>query len=129
MAPVRVTYRDTDRMGYTYHSQYLVWFEMGRTELLRAQGTTYRQWEDDHGVYLPVRECSVRYVTPARYDDLVVVTTQIVRLTRASIAFDYTAVRQEDGSVLATGQTVHAFVDDTGRVLRVADRLLPHLFL
>lgn len=126
--PVRVTYRDTDRMGYAYHSQYLVWFEMGRTELLRSLGTAYKAWEDEEGVYLPVRSVRADYRTPARYDDLVVVETVMVRLTRASVEFEYVIRRAEDGLILAEGGTIHAFVNGEGRVLRVADKLLPNLF-
>lgn len=126
--PLRVTYRDTDRMGHVYHSQYLVWFEIGRTDLLRSLGTTYREWEDMRGIYLPVRECHVKYHTAAQYDDLITIATRMTRLTRASVAFEYRALRYHDSQLLATGTTTHAFVNADGRICRIADQLLPRLF-
>lgn len=127
-APIRVTYRDTDRMGYAYHSQYLVWFEIGRTELLRCLGTAYAQWEDEEGVYLPVRSCDVRYLVPLRYDELLIVHTSMVKLTRASVTFQYSVTRPGSPQVMATGSTVHAFVNKDGLIVRVADKLLPQFF-
>jgi acyl-CoA thioester hydrolase len=115
-------------MGHVYHSQYLVWFEIGRTELLRSFGTAYRQWEDVEGIYLPVRECHIKYKTAAQYDDLVVVHTQMVRITRASVSFEYQVARHPDNEILAVGGTTHAFISAEGRVCRVADRLLPKFF-
>ncbi len=126
--PLRVTYRDTDRMGHVYHSQYLVWFEVGRTDLLRTLGTTYKAWEEKEGIFLPVRECHVKFRTAAQYDDLIIIETEMTRLTRASVEFAYQVCRQEDRELLATGGTTHAFVDGSGKISRVADRLLPGLF-
>lgn len=125
---MRVTYRDTDRMGYAYHSQYLVWFEIGRTELLRSLGTAYIKWEENEGVYLPVRSADVQYKNPARYDDLVKIHTELVRLTKASVTFRYRITRDGTDGTLAEGSTVHAFVDKAGRIIRAADRLLPQFF-
>lgn len=126
--PIRVTYRDTDRMGYAYHSQYLVWFEIGRTELLRSLGTAYIHWEEHEGVYLPVRSAQVQYRVPAKYDDLVMIHTDMVRITRASVTFQYRITRDGSHELLAEGSTVHAFVDNKGLIIRVADRLLPQFF-
>lgn len=126
--PFRVNYSETDRMGHAYHAEYLVWFECARVELLRSVGQVYRDWEEKEGVYLPVRECAVRYRESALYDDLVVVDTRIARLTRASITFDYTLRRDGDAAILATGSTTHAFIDGDGRIARVADKLLPQFF-
>jgi acyl-CoA thioester hydrolase len=126
--PIRVTYRDTDRMGYAYHSQYLVWFEIGRTELLRSFGTAYRDWEEKEGVYLPVRSATVDYKSPAHYDDLVIIHTELTRLTKASISFSYHIHKDGSSELLATGSTTHAFVNSAGKVIRAADRLLPMLF-
>jgi acyl-CoA thioester hydrolase len=126
--PYRVNYSNTDRMGHAYYAEYLVWFECARTDLLRSLGPSYRQWEDEHGVFLPVTECTIRYRRSAQYDDLLVVDTQIARLTRASISFEYTIRRQEEAEVIATGTTSHVFVNSAGKVLRTADRLLPQFF-
>jgi len=126
--PIRVTYRDTDRMGYTYYSQYLVWFEIGRTSLLRGLGRSYKDWEDIDGVFLPVRSCEIQYRTPARYDDLVIVETSIIKLTRASITLTYKITRADDREILAEGLTIHPFVDRDGKICRVGDRLLPKVY-
>ncbi len=126
--PIRVTYRDTDRMGYAYHSQYLVWFEIGRTDLLRGLGTTYRDWEEKEGVYLPVRRADIQYKMPANYDDLIIIHTSMIRLTKASVTFEYRIHREGSQELLAEGSTIHAFVDKEGRVIRAAHRLLPRFF-
>lgn len=126
--PIRVLYCDTDRMGFVYYSKYLVWFEIGRTTLLRQLGSTYRDWEDVEGVYLPVRKCTVDYYNPAHYDDSVYIDTAITRLTRASITIHYRIHKDEGEQVLAEGHTTHAFVDANGRILRIAERLLPQFF-
>lgn len=125
---VRVTYRDTDQMGHVYYANYLVWFEMGRTEMLRAMNMCYKDWEDRHGIHLPVASCTVHYRLGARYDDEVIIRTRISGLTRASVEFSYDIVRKADGALLATGTTRHPFLSSDGRVMRVAHELLPHLF-
>ncbi len=122
---VRVTYRDTDRMGAAYYANYLVWFEIGRVELLRSLGQSYKDWEDVHGVMLPVVECHVEYKRRAEYDDLLRICTYVTRLTEASITFTYEVIRVTDNVLLARGHTRHPFVDKSGRVVRVASRLLP----
>jgi acyl-CoA thioester hydrolase len=127
-APIRVTYADTDRMNHAYHANYLVWFEIGRTELLRQFGRNYKQWEDEERVFLPVRSAGVDYLQPALYDDLLVVETTITRITRATIHFAYRLVRSTDNTLLATGETHHVFMSEAGKILRAADRLLPQLF-
>ncbi|MCX7717058.1 MAG: acyl-CoA thioesterase [Candidatus Sumerlaeaceae bacterium] len=125
---VRVTYRDTDRMGHVYYANYLVWFEIGRTEMLRDLGMTYREWEDTHGVYLPVASCWIDYHKGALYDDVVRIETRIAALTRASITFEYRLLNDATGELLATGGTRHPFLSKDGRVLRVANKILPGLF-
>ncbi len=122
---VRVTYRDTDRMGAVYYANYLVWFEIGRVELLRSIGQSYKDWEDVHGVFLPVADCHVEYKRSARYDDLVRIETAVTRLTEASITFHYRILRMPEGELLAVGSTRHPFVAKDGRIVRVASKLLP----
>lgn len=121
---VRVTYRDTDRMGAAYYANYLVWFEIGRVELLRSLGQSYKDWEDVHGIFLPVAECHVEYKRSARYDDLLRIETTVTRLTEASITFHYEIYRDLDNKKLAIGYTRHPFVDKNGRIVRVASKLL-----
>jgi len=125
---VRVTYAQTDRMGFAYYANYFVWFEIGRMELLRSLGQSYREWEDVHGVYLPVAECHCEYRHSAHYDDLLRIETTIAALSKASITFAYQVVRETDGLVLAQGITRHPFVNRDGKVVRIADKLLPHCF-
>jgi acyl-CoA thioester hydrolase len=122
---VRVTYRDTDRMGFVYYANYLTWFEIARTELLRSLGQSYKDWEDVYGIFLPVAECHVEYKKSARYDDLIRIDTVVTRLTEASISFYYELYRQPDGELIAVGSTRHPFVDRAGKVVRVASKLLP----
>lgn len=118
---VRVLYADTDRMGIVYYANYLRWFEAGRTEFIRAKGLRYRDFEERFGLLLPVAEAGVKYVEPARYDDLLAVETSLAELGRASARFAYRLVR--DGAVLTTGFTLHACVDATGRVVRMPEEL------
>lgn len=135
-----VTYADTDRMGVVYHSNYLRWFEIGRTDLLRAMGHQYRDWEDREGVYLPVVSATMDFGQSARYDDWLAVETELTKLTAATVEFHYRVFRvggqlplarletPSPDTALARGTTRHAFVDREGRVQRAAPRLLPEIF-
>ena len=120
---VRVSYRDTDQMGFVYYANYFVYFEMGRTELLRSLGRTYRACEES-GIFLPVLETSCKYHASARYDDLITVTTRVERWTKAALDFSYECRRAQDGVLLATGVTRHAFTNREGRIIRIGDRIL-----
>ncbi|HET8733555.1 MAG TPA: thioesterase family protein [Anaeromyxobacteraceae bacterium] len=113
----RVIYGDTDQMGVVYYANYLRLFEFGRTEFLRAKGLSYTEFESREKLMLPVSEAGVSYLQPARYDDLVGIEVSLVQLKRASARFHYAIRRGED--LLATGFTVHACVDATGRICRL----------
>jgi acyl-CoA thioester hydrolase len=113
----RVRYADTDQMGVAYYGNYLRWFEVGRAEMLRWLGMSYRDVERG-GVRLPVVDVRCRYRRPARYDDLLAVETAVSRLGRASVRFEYRVVRVEDGDELARGMTEHCFLDPEGRPVR-----------
>jgi acyl-CoA thioester hydrolase len=115
---VRVRYADTDQMGVVYYANYLVWFEVGRTEWLRAQGVSYRDIEAG-GVVLPVIEARCEYRMPMQYDDEVEIRTRGVLLTPVRVEFRYTIARRSDGAVAAEGMTVHAATDHTGRPKRL----------
>ena len=119
---VRVRYAETDKMGVVYYANYLVWFEVGRTDWLRETGWTYRAMEAE-GVQLPVIEAHCEYRQGARYDDEVEVRTRAQKLSPVRIQFDYEIVRRGDGTVLATGHTVHATIDINGRPTRMPDRV------
>ncbi len=107
----RVRYAETDQMGVVYYANYLVWFEVGRVEYFRAQGFSYRQLEQEDDCLLPVVEARCRYRAPARYDDLIVIRSRIAARRGVTLHFEYEIARERDGQVLATGQTVHVFVD------------------
>jgi acyl-CoA thioester hydrolase len=119
---IRVRYAETDQMGVAHHASYLVWFEAGRTELIRSRGRSYAQIEAD-GWLLVVVEARCRYVRPARYDDVLTIRTRVGALGRASLAFEYEVRRKADGDVLARGTTVHAAVDRTGRARRIPEEI------
>jgi acyl-CoA thioester hydrolase len=125
-ARVRVRYADTDQMGVTYHANYLVWFEVGRTDWLRESGWTYRHMEEA-GVSLPVIEVFCQYRQPARYDDELEIQTRATLLTPVRIRFDYDVVRVADGTVAASGHSVHAALNQAGRPCRLPDRVLQML--
>jgi acyl-CoA thioester hydrolase len=110
---IRVRYAETDRMGLLHHANYLVYFEQGRTELLRSQGLAYRDLEDQ-GYLLVLIRVQVRYRSPARYDDLLTLRTTLVRTTHVKIEHRYVLLR--DGELLAEGQTTLACVDRQGKL-------------
>lgn len=112
---VRVRYAETDRMGVVYHSNYLVWFEVGRTEFCRDLGAPYRMWEAE-GVLLPCVEAHCRYKHPARYDDEVSIVTELRALTPHTVTFEYRIERE--GRLLAEGWTKHGFCNPEGKLLR-----------
>jgi acyl-CoA thioester hydrolase len=112
--PIRVRYGDTDPMGFAYYAHYLRWFEIGRAEMLRALGTSYRAVEEG-GTSLPVVEARCRYLRPARYDDLITIETGLLELHRASVQFAYRVVREAGGELLAFGHTEHCFLGRHGK--------------
>jgi len=119
-AVIRPRYAETDQMGVVYHANYLVWFEVGRCEFLRALGYTYRQLEAD-GVILPVIRAEVDYRHAARYDDDLRVRTRLRKLAGARMELGYQVIRLSMGSeeVLAEGMTAHAFVGRDLKPLRL----------
>jgi acyl-CoA thioester hydrolase len=119
---VRVRYAETDRMGVVYYANYLVWFEVGRTDWLRQTGWSYREMEQD-GVSLPVIEAHCEYRQPTRYDDEVEIRTNATLLTPVRIRFDYELWRDGDAQAAAIGHTVHAALDGNGRPCRLPARV------
>ena len=120
---VRVRYAETDGMGVVYYGNYLTWFEVGRADLLRQLGQSYREIEENEMVHLPVVEAHCRYHKPARYDDLVDIVTRASRPSRARVQFDYQLSRAEDGVLLASGTTLHVAVGRDGRPCRLPRKL------
>jgi len=116
-SPVRVRYAETDQMGVVYYANYFVWFEIGRTDLLRTLGSTYRQLEAE-GLSLPVIEASCQYAAPCLYDEELVVVTRGRLLSPIRVAFSY-AVERADGAIAARGRTEHAALGRDGRPHRL----------
>ena len=119
---IRVRYADTDQMGIAYHGQYFTWFEVGRTDLLRATGLTYKELEKD-GLRLPVIETHARFFRPAFYDDVLLVKTAVSGLKGARVSFAYEVFREGSPEPLATAMTCHAAVDKGGRPRRLPEEL------
>jgi len=114
---VRVRYAETDQMGIVYYANYLVWFELGRVEVLRALGLTYQQLESKHGCILPVVSARCRYRSPARYDDEILIETRPSMMRGSVIKFAYEIYRKpgqgaKERKLLAEGETVHVVCDD-----------------
>ena len=112
----RVIYGDTDNMGYAYNANYLRWFEIGRTELFREVGLTYKTIEEE-GIILPVSEALCKYVTPARYDDMLTIETTLDKSFKVGMKFDYQIFNEEE-KLVAKGYTKHACVTKAGKVVR-----------
>jgi acyl-CoA thioester hydrolase len=119
---VRVRYAETDKMGVVYYANYLVWFEVGRTDLLRESGWSYREMETD-GYSLPVIEAHCAYRESAKYDDEVDVRTTGAMLSPVRVQFTSEVIRVADSATLATGTTVHATLDRAGRPCRLPERV------
>jgi len=117
---IRVRYTECDPMGVAHHASYPIWFEMGRTELLRASGGNYRELESQ-GVFLAVVSLAVKYRRPARYDDLLQLTTKLVQAGHVKIEHEYELHRE--GVSLATGQTTLACLDRDGRPRQLPESL------
>ncbi len=108
---LRVRYAETDQMNVVYHSNYIIWFEVGRVEFMRQLGFTYREMELHDQLHLPVVEVRCRYKAPARYDDEIVIRTHIHRLRSSLIQFQYEVLRPSDGLLLAEGESTHVVVN------------------
>src|SRR5665213_3421839 len=107
---IRVRYAETDQMGIAYHANFFVWFEVGRTDLLRNAGFNYKRMEIDDDCHLPVVEASCRFRSPARYDDELVLETSIVGMRGSVLKFGYRLLRA-DLELIAEGETTHVVVD------------------
>jgi len=113
----RVIYGDTDNMGVAYHANYLRWFEMGRTEMMRDLGLSYKEIEA-RGVYLPVAEVHCKFKAPAQYDDVLIIETVLDADIKAGVKFNYTIFSEDGAKVLARGYTKHPCLNGEGRVVR-----------
>ena len=116
---LRVRYADTDQMGVAYHSNYLIWFEVGRTSYCRACGVTYADMERTQGAFLPVVEVRCRYRRPLRYDERFIVRTRLDRLQSRLISFRYEILDEDRNRTLATAETRHVVTDASGQPRRL----------
>ena len=112
---LRVRYAETDQMGVVYHTNYLIWCEIARTDLIRTLGASYRELED-RGIRLAVSEASIRYIAAARYDDRIRVDTRLTRVTSRTMVFDYTILNADSLQRLATASTTLISLDPSNRV-------------
>jgi acyl-CoA thioester hydrolase len=110
-AKLRVRYAETDKMGVVYHSNFIVWFEVGRVELLRQIGYRYRDLEREHDCHIAVADVRCRYKSPAYYDDELVIRTRLKNMRGSMLVFHYEVVRPEDNTLLAEGETAHIVVN------------------
>ena len=115
---VRVIYADTDAMGIVYHTNYIKWFEIGRTELLRNIGIVYAEMEAQ-GYNLPLTEVYCNYLSPARYDQIIIVETELEYLKRASMKFSYTIWDEDREKAMVEGFTIHACLNRSGKIVRI----------
>lgn len=122
-ATLRVRYAETDQMGVVYHANYLIWFEVGRVELMRALGIEYKRMETEDDCHILVADMHCRYHFPARYDEVVRVRTRIAESRNRIIKFAYEVFRDPDGRLLATGDTTHVICGRNGK-----PKLLPHKY-
>jgi acyl-CoA thioester hydrolase len=118
---IRVRYAETDRMGVVYHANYLIWFEIGRTEFCRARGFAYKDMEENDRAFLVVAESYCRYKAPAHYDDELIVRTHITELRRRSVRFGYEVVNAADDRIIAEGETGHVVTDTNNRVISLPE--------
>jgi acyl-CoA thioester hydrolase len=113
---VRVRYAETDQMGVVYHANYLIWFEIGRSEFCRARGFSYRDMEEKDNALLVVAESYCRYKSPAYYEDVLTVRTNIGEVRSRSIRFVYEIFRASDNTLLADGETLHLVTDENKKM-------------
>src|SRR5580698_11327330 len=121
---LRVRYAETDQMGVVYHSNHLIWFEVGRVELLREMGFSYRDMEREEGRFIAVAEVQCRYRAPVYYDEEVVVRTRLKKVRESVVIFTYELVRANDRTLLAEGESTHIVTDSTMKVAALPEKYL-----
>jgi acyl-CoA thioester hydrolase len=120
VSKIRVIYADTDAMGIVYHTNYIKWFEIGRTELLRDMGIYYAVFES-RGLNLPLTKAYCHYLLPARYDQVLLIETVIEYVKRASIKFNCSIWDEQQKKKLVEGYTVHACTNSEGTIVRIPE--------
>jgi acyl-CoA thioester hydrolase len=120
---LRVRYAETDQMGVVYHSNHFIWFEVGRVELLRQLGFSYRDMESQDNCFIAVAEAKCRYRAPVRYDEEVLVRTQLLNVRESVIHFGY-ELRRADGALLAEGETTHIVTDANMKIAELPEKYM-----
>jgi len=121
---LRVRYAETDQMGVVYHANHFIWFEVGRVELLRKLGFSYREMEQNDHCFIAVVDARCRYKAPARYDDEIIVRTHMKNVRESLVHFGYELVRVSDGSLLAEGETTHIVTDAEMKVCAIPEKYM-----
>jgi acyl-CoA thioester hydrolase len=124
---LRVRYAETDQMGVVYHSNHFIWFEIGRVELLRQLGLSYRAMESEDNCFIAVAEAKCRYRAPAHYDDEILVRTCLLNARESVLHFGYELLRGENGALLAEGETTHIVTDADMKVATLPEKYLAAL--
>ena len=118
---VRVRYAETDQMGIAHHSNYLIWFEAGRSDLCRSRGFSYKEMEEKDDALMVVAESYVRYKSPAFYEDVLSIRTTISEMRSRSIRFSYEIHRKSDDTLIAEGETLHLVTDKQQKVKTIPE--------
>jgi acyl-CoA thioester hydrolase len=124
---LRVRYAETDQMGMAYHSNHFIWFEVGRVELLRQLGFSYKDMEQKDNCHMPVVDARCRYRVPAVYDEEIIVRTHLRNVRESVVRFGYELRRANDGRLLATGETMHIAVDSEKKVTSFPEKYVKAL--
>ena len=120
---VRVRYAETDQMGIVHNANYLIWFEVGRSDLCRAKGFSYKEMEDEEDTLMVVAESYCRYKSPAHYEDVLTVRTKVGEIRSRSLRFFYEIYRASDDRLVAEGETLHLVTDKNKKI-----RQLPRIY-
>jgi acyl-CoA thioester hydrolase len=118
---VRVRYAETDKMGVVHHSNYLVWFELGRSEYCRSKGFSYREMEEKDNAMMVVAETYCRYKSPAHYDEELTIRTRVAEMRTRTMRFVYEVYRESDDTLLAEGETLHVVTDTNKKVRSIPE--------
>jgi acyl-CoA thioester hydrolase len=121
---LRVRYAETDQMGVVYHSNHFIWFEVGRVELLRQLGFSYRDMESQDNCFIAVAEAKCRYRAPARYDEEILVRSELLNVRESVIHFGYELRRAEDGTLLAEGETTHIVTNSDMKICALPEKYM-----
>src|SRR5258707_7070980 len=121
---LRVRYAETDQMGVVYHSNHLIWFEVGRVELMRQMGFSYRDMEREDGCFIAVAEVTCRYRAPVFYDDEILIRTRLQTVRESVVIFSYELVRADNNAQVAEGETTHIVTDSKMKVAALPGKYL-----